>query len=151
MSERSLILLGQLYKVTIQPRNSTPRIYPGEIRTHIHSKTYKQYVPSSTICKSKTEMTPNVFQRTKRKTTWIQVRREGAHLKYQHSGGWGRNANSGLGCLIPDQIGLHKLSPPPKKKTHKNNNKKVDSSYITIFVVQRNEIRYMAQNSNLLK
>lgn len=54
MSERSLILLGQLYKVTIQPSNSTPRIYPGEIRTHIHSKTCKQYVPSSTICKSKT-------------------------------------------------------------------------------------------------
>lgn len=54
MSERSLIFLGQLYKVTIQPSNSTPRIYPGEIRTHIHSKTCKQYVPSSTICKSKT-------------------------------------------------------------------------------------------------
>lgn len=63
MLERSLTLLGQLYKVTIQPSNSSPSIYLGEIKTHIHSKTCKQYLPSSTIYKSKTGNNPQCLSK----------------------------------------------------------------------------------------
>lgn len=72
MLEKSLTLLGQLYKVTIQPSNSSPSTYPGEIKTHIHSKTCKQYVPSCTICKSQTGNDPQCLskdQKEKKKKT----------------------------------------------------------------------------------